>query len=112
MASRESKRLRVCLLGCTVLGLILPGSFGCRTHSAEPAASPETSARTLEPFLRLKLGMTAEEVAAIIPFEPLGNIGSGLWIDAYLLDDGSWVHVAYGGNSLNYVKHGEVWIVM
>ena len=69
----------------------------CSCHESEPQ-------RTIEPFLKIKAGMSKSEVAELIPFEPVGSGGSGIAQDYYQLSDGTIVSVFWTQGVL-FVQH-------
>jgi len=88
-------------------------SAGVNPISPDPDLPPNVpaTARTLEPFRQLKLGMTRREVMTKVGL-PDKDIGSGIHVDIYSLADGSAVTLGSGGN-LIYARHqrqkGEVY---
>lgn len=77
--------------------------LGQAFRNQNPPAEVPPTARTLEPFRRLKLGMTRREVISRVGMSDK-DIGSGIFIDVYKLSDGSTVTLGSGG-SLIYAYH-------
>ena len=66
------------------------------TESSEPAKVQADE--FAEPIHRIHLGMSIQEVQGILGL-PLEDIGSGVTIHRYLLDDGREAHIHYGAST-------------
>jgi hypothetical protein len=69
-----------------------------------PAKTPAT-ARSIEPFHKIKVGMSMQQVIAICGL-PDADIGSGIYIYVYNLTDGSQVLIsAVNKNRISAINH-------
>ncbi len=84
------------------MGRIATGLAQAFRDQNPPPKVPAT-ARTIEPFHQLKLGMTRREVIARVGV-PDKDVGSGIYIDIYKLSDASTVTLGSGG-PLIYAHH-------
>lgn len=63
--------------------------------------------KTIDPFLKVKKGMSEEDVNKLVKFKPSRNVGHGIPIDLYELKDGSSVKIGWVSGKVLYVRHGD-----
>ena len=118
------------------MAVLLCAAVGCRGQDPTPAVSPRptripwhpkfaeymtqvcasTTARTIDKYQQIQSGMSFEDICRIVG-SPDQDVGSGLYIFVYELDDGSVVYMGFASlSTVMYVSHdtgngpGE-WIV-
>jgi hypothetical protein len=70
-----------------------------------------STARTIEPFRKITPTMNMPHIVKIVGY-PDALWGSGLYIYAYRLKDGSYVAIGHNGyEEVYYVKHGDEYLV-
>ena len=81
------------LLGCARSDM-LSQPTGNSADTASVPTSEESRIITLEEFEQIEIGMDAEDAVAILG-RPMADVGSGILISMYELDDGNAIYISY-----------------